>query len=599
MELYKNQISWDRQPAIAINPRIKPDIQPLAEGFAVLNDVANNIQVAAQKAEDDALISDLNLAEQQSKSLIDNAKDASGNYENLRPQIEQIMGSALSKHSAAARNRFLRERPTYIDQVKLDMSDRILSKKRGQLELQTEQDLDMWTKQALIEGTPEARNMVMYKIEDRLGNISSPETIMRLKQKANMVMDKAVVTGLILNGDEKSLKMAEKALTQASTLDAAEIVEYKARIKAQRDENKKNEENIRKTLLSPIVKEETDKYSIIAQDLAIKAENDRLTKSPEWVDDVMQMKQLMDQLGSDGIPLIENIDSGLRENIRRTVYNFDKMRNAAFADASTPILKNVGFTTKQNIGSVADVTTKQLESLITGIKPEVKKNLSVLERTAMSAFDAAELIKSGGYSLFSPREEITELTDINTNGFTAQQAIVTFSDEMRSNVYTDVAENTNAELAIMAAGIFLMGSQQGLFRDTGLSVTQKKINDTLDILLRSLKDGGQYNQTVSEKSGSIISDFGMMLAGRKLTESETEIVNNIDNLTKSAQGQRGTGELNMYFSRPDSVKRADVSKTNVAKTQSTINFMMASTKLAGKTRVAQKYADTMDMLKGK
>lgn len=243
-ELHKNQVAWEAPEPQKVS-LAKPDYSYLQNALDSLSRDSQYIADAERKRLDDAMAADLteqlNLANQD----IDNERSATADFDSLGEKALSRLQGAFGQYDEATRRRFMENNPHYFDNVQLAISDKILKHQRQVIEAGVENDLPLWTSQAIMIGTPQARQDVITKIQERLGNISTEATVDNMIFKANTYMDKATVSNLLVTGTDDSLRQAEAFLKTpevSETLDPIERSNYLSMIKNKREELFKEKE---------------------------------------------------------------------------------------------------------------------------------------------------------------------------------------------------------------------------------------------------------------------------------------------------------------------------------------------------------------------
>ena len=131
-ELHANQIRWEAPEPQKVSFD-KPDYSPLADAFARLGNVADEIGQRQRKMLDNNLEADLKLAEDEANKIIDEAQSATADYGGLSEMALSKLQETFYKYDEATRTRFTREHKTYFDEVQLAISDKILTKTAKQI----------------------------------------------------------------------------------------------------------------------------------------------------------------------------------------------------------------------------------------------------------------------------------------------------------------------------------------------------------------------------------------------------------------------------------------------------------------------------------
>ena len=215
-QLHANQIQWSAPEAQKVS-LAKPDYSYLAGALDNLANAGNAIADSERKRLDDALVNDMNEQLNLANQDIENARSADADFDSLGEKALSRFQATLGMYDEATRRRFLEANPHYLDNTQLAISEKILTRKRDIFEADVENSIPLWTSQAMKIGTPQARQDVIHKIQDRLGNISYETTVENFIFKANQIMDNATIATLINKGTAESLKEAETFIKNPET----------------------------------------------------------------------------------------------------------------------------------------------------------------------------------------------------------------------------------------------------------------------------------------------------------------------------------------------------------------------------------------------
>lgn len=215
-EFHKNQVRWDAPEAQKVT-LAKPDYSYLQGALDNLSRAGDAIADTERQMLDDRLKSDLDEQLTLANQDIEDARSVTADFDSLGEKALSRIQGTLGQYDEATQRRFLNANPHYLDNTQLAIQEKILKRKRDIFETDVENNLPLWTSQAMIAGTKEARQDVIHKIQESLGNISYETTVDNLIFKANQMMDNTNIANLISAGTEESLKAAEAFLRSPET----------------------------------------------------------------------------------------------------------------------------------------------------------------------------------------------------------------------------------------------------------------------------------------------------------------------------------------------------------------------------------------------
>ena len=215
-EFHKNQVRWEAPEPSKVT-LAKPDYSYLTGALNNLANAADAIAETERIRTDDALKADLEEQINLANRDIDDARSVDADFDSLGEKALSRIHATLGSYDESAQRRFLDANPHYLDNTQLAVSEKILKRKRDIFENDVENNLPLWTSQAVLKGTPAARQDVIHKIQERLGNISYETTVNNLIFKANQMMDNASIANLIGKGTDESLAQARAFLSNPET----------------------------------------------------------------------------------------------------------------------------------------------------------------------------------------------------------------------------------------------------------------------------------------------------------------------------------------------------------------------------------------------
>jgi hypothetical protein len=234
-EFHKNQIKWDAPERDRIT-LAKPDLSYLSNALNNLAQDSQYIADAERKRLDDRLAEDMKRQELETNDYIEDARSVTADFDKLGTDALGRFQATLSSYDEATQRRFLEANPHYLDNMQLAISDKILKRKRDIFENDVENNLPLWTSQAAMIGTEKARQDVIHRIQESLGNISYETTVTNMIFKANQMFDKYNVAELLRRGalgDTNALSQAEAFLKnprRSVTIDPYQRVMYQSSI---------------------------------------------------------------------------------------------------------------------------------------------------------------------------------------------------------------------------------------------------------------------------------------------------------------------------------------------------------------------------------
>lgn len=247
-EFHKNQVRWDAPEPQKVT-LAKPDYSYLQGALDNLARAGDAIADTERQMLDDRLKSDLdeqlNLANQD----IEDARSATADFDSLGEKALSRIHGALGQYDEATQRRFLNANPHYLDNTQLAIQEKILKRKRDIFETDVENNLPLWTSQAAMIGTSQARQDVIHKIQESLGNISYETTVDNMIFKANQMFDRYNIARLISSGTPESLAEASRLLKTPEltvTIDPYQRVQFEKDINSTLKELTKQSEAAKK-----------------------------------------------------------------------------------------------------------------------------------------------------------------------------------------------------------------------------------------------------------------------------------------------------------------------------------------------------------------
>lgn len=231
-ELHKNQIQWQapEPQKVAFD---KPNYQPLAEAADYISRLSDDLSQRKQKMLDENLAADLKLAEDEANQIIDDEQSATADYGKLSEMALSKLQGAFYKYDEATRKRFTEGHKTYFDEIQLAVSEKILQKTAKQIKTDVKVNLPLWASEAVVAGTPEARQAGVHKIQSTLKGLASPAEIEEFVYQYNNMIDKSNLNNLITAGTEESYAKARALINDPKhrpSIDPYEASVFNARI---------------------------------------------------------------------------------------------------------------------------------------------------------------------------------------------------------------------------------------------------------------------------------------------------------------------------------------------------------------------------------
>lgn len=258
-EFHKNQVRWEAPEPSKVT-LAKPDYSYLTKALDNLAQGADAIADAERVRIDEAMKQDLNEQLNLANQDIENARSVTADFDSLGVKALSRIQATISSYDPAAQRRFLDANPHYVDNTQLAISEKILKRKRDIFENDVENNLPLWTSQAAMIGTEQARQDVIHKIQESLGNISYETTVSNMIFKANQMFDRYNIARLISIGTPEALAEADRLLhhpEKTVTIDPYQRVQFQRDIKSAYKEL----ETARKSLKDPTAQAIVEAYA--------------------------------------------------------------------------------------------------------------------------------------------------------------------------------------------------------------------------------------------------------------------------------------------------------------------------------------------------
>lgn len=585
-EFHKNQIAWDA-PASGGVKLAKPDYGYLQDAMNSLADKANRVANAEMIRLDDSIKADLDAELESINADLDNMRSATGDFDGMENAAISRLHGVLANYDEATRRRFLNKNPHYLDNVRLATKEKILDRKRDIYETEVENNLPLWTSQAAMIGTPEARQEVIHKIQQSLGNISYESTVSNMIYKANQMFDNYNVQRLIGRGDKESLLAAKEFLRSPET--SVTIDPYtRARLDASIDKEL--------TELAKPKKKEDNPYAIAIEqavaDLALEGRwdevdfiKDQITNSGDSIKtsrgntaNMVNGVPLPLYLSMGGLTSVERfaLRKDLDNKYKSPAAEQDQIEyNMAVSDTLTDYVS--GFDNKTTEASRAVLGLREamnddkFEKLDKTTKEDVERAVKQYTdaKTELMTSDSMPFRRGAFYNYRSESEEklrsmlktqidmiskqggrellfvdgrtapsIAEKFDTRT-GPTLRDAIA----PMRETYYKDIENNTVGEYTLMLWKQLSVMQAAGMLKGTGFEASQDTYTTFFDSMLGDLSLRGTVNTETSEET---VKDFrnvlkGMLGTGATVSQKEQDIIDVLINNASSAQKGMSSG----------------------------------------------------------
>ena len=612
-EFHKNQVKWEAPEPGTVNLK-SPDYSYLANALNSLAQDSQYIADAERQILDDKLKADLdeqlNLANQD----IEDARSATADFDSLGEKALSRIQGTLGQYDTATQRRFLRANPHYLDNTQLAISEKILKRKRDVFETAVENNLPLWTSQAIVAGTKEARNDVIHKIQESLGNISYESTVDNMIFKANQLMDNATIGNLIAKGTEESLKEAERLLRSpetTATIDAykrtgwfGQISDAYSRLEKEKEKNKQEDKTASLILDTYIEYKRTGKTAA-ADDLfklVVNTDEPIVRTSPAgWGLDVngKAVPQFFDlskmsatQRADLGLAMrkYKNLDpyeaykesqyrvavNDALSNLQIAVQNKTSEQGAIISNiiglmSDPDMFNSLAPETQDKLTGEVDKYNKAVAEAITGHKTYVNtapfaaksigvpvEELGALVSHAQSP-EVRNAIRVSDYlqdPLIAWKTRPRTLTDVLASSGNPEMAegqlIVDSTAELVNEFFADTDPNGVGRFGINAIGLLEGFKRAGKLGNTRLNNEADYYGNVLTNWTTALRYKGMLNKQMSDADEQEIrSLFNLIIGDNKLTEEENKIVNEIIRRNKNSQASRTVGSIVRALTTPE------------------------------------------------
>lgn len=590
-ELHKNQIKWEAPEPYKANFD-KPDYSPLADALTRLGGVSEDIARRKAQIDDDSLKADLKFAEAEANKLIEDASSATADYDNLSEMALSKVQAAFDKYDEATRIRFTRENGTYMDELQLAVSDKILKKKASQLENDVELNIPQWTTEALNHGEAGLKWMLNEKIAKTLEGLSSPETISKLQFRAKHFYDTASVNNG-LNGNEASVRKTMSDLRNPKKYDTLNA--YERSVSYTSAKNKlESLEKAKKEGDDPNMKLVSEMYATYAMQQD-SASMDALYKKIVGLDPSPIVIGVTKDKDGNPVPQLLYMDSypasarlalatkltnaydkyngaaEIRQNlydndIRKMLIEYKEAEDNSSSDRATAIINLDNMRHDVNRYSRLDEgTRKEIDALIDNeINARVEAfnvpdfyvdNIMWSGRKGHQDSPAAELVSRirGGQE---PGRQTTSAERAfgsnvavqgRSDGGLLQDMIQTWKGDFDKNMGRD----TIAEYALVSAYALKAFRDAGKLEGTRLAQDDRTYVVSLVRTLDELNRSGEYNQRIRDDDVHKVDILYKNFLGSNPSEDEKKLINDIGRWASTAQSSRDSYQLWSYLSRPE------------------------------------------------
>ena len=612
-EVHKNQIKWDAPEPSKVTLD-KPDYSYLTKALNSLANDSQNIADTQAKMLDDKLAADLNEQLNLANQDIENARSVTADFDSLGEKALSRIQAALGQYDTATQKRFLRANPHYIDNTQLAISEKILKRKRDIFETSVENNLPLWTSQAIVAGTKEARNDVIHTIQESLGNISYESTVDNMIFKANQMMDNATIGNLIAKGTEESLKEAERYLRDpktTSTIDAykrtgwfGQISDAYARLEKEKEKNKPEDKTADLILDAYIELKRTGKTAA-ADDLfrlVVNTDAPIVRTSPAgWGLDA-NGKAIPQYFDLSKMSATQRAGLGLEMRKYRNLDPYEEYKDSEYRVAVNDALSNLQIASKNktseqgaiisNItGLIADtdrfsslepgtqdkLTTaidkykKAIGETITGHKTYVNtapfaaktigvpvEELGALVSHAKSP-EVRNAMRVSDYlqdPLIAWKTRPQTFTDVMTSfggeEIAEGQLIVDSTADTVNEFFKDTEPNGVARFGINAVGLLEGFKRSGKLGNTRLNNDEGYYGIVLTNWVNALKYSGTMNKQMTDADDKDVKSlFKLIVGDTSFTKEEQEIVDEIIRRNKNSQASRTASSIVRALSTPE------------------------------------------------
>ena len=609
-EFHKNQVRWEAPEAQKVT-LAKPDYSYLQGALDNLARAGDAIADTERQMLDDRLKADLdeqlNLANQD----IEDARSVTADFDSLGEKALSRIQGTLGQYDEATQRRFLNANPHYLDNTQLAIQEKILKRKRDIFETDVENNLPLWTSQAMIAGTKEARQDVIHKIQESLGNISYETTVDNLIFKANQMMDNANIANLISAGTEESLKAAEAFLRSPETsvtIDAykrsgwfGQISDAYARLEKEKAKSAK-EDPTASLLLDSYIQLKRTGNSAAADDLyrLVVNTNEPIVKtSPAgWGLDV-NGKAIPQFFDLSKLSATQRADLGLEMNKYKKLDPHEAYKESEYRVAVNDALTNMQIATENKTSDQASIVSS-IEGLMSdpemfAVLPDGTQDKLVETRdkylkagaealrghktfinavpfaarsigvpveelgVMVSHMRAPEVKTAAGISeylqnpvdFFMTRESmVNQIVEGTKKDQPAYQRIVDASNDMVTNFFSDTDPNSVGRFGVNLVTVLESFKRSGKLNNTRLDGSDEHYFDTLSKWMTIMRNTGKMNARMQDTNDADVDLLLSMIVNDDLTADEKAIGADIKRWTKTSQAPRNAGTLTTALSTP-------------------------------------------------
>lgn len=596
-ELHANQIRWEAPEPQKVSFD-KPDYSPLADAFARLGNVADEIGQRQRKMLDNNLEADLKLAEDEANKIIDEAQSATADYGGLSEMALSKLQETFYKYDEATRTRFTREHKTYFDEVQLAISDKILTKTAKQITTNVDVNIPLWASEAVVKGTEQARKDGVSKIQESLQGLVPPEEIEKRVYKYNQYIDLTNLNNLVSAGTEESYAQARALINnpkrrpsidpyQASVFNARIIAGEKeiAKAKAKADDpmsialieayglhstmgqtgaaleiyNKVREGGLvpyyTQDEKGNLTVEYIDTMKLSpSQRLAIITEMKKYNNlNPEFKRDLADYNSSIDEAMVIYAKAADTMDSDqdealqllteyansplfdfMEEGTQKKIAGIINEQVKSRVEASLGEQQQVGVIKTKTVGNPVNEMTRMLKQQKWTIAPES----GLMSWVTRSPSETLE-------NKYSPyRDNITN-------------ALLGAAKIWRERFAKDMKQNTVSEYGLLHKTLLYGYRDAGLLEDTRFALSNQSIEKAFSKWSFGLKRNMMYNEKISDKNEKTVEDFYEILIGsdigekKELTPREKYVIDEMSRIVRTGQANRDFSGLRQSLKTPE------------------------------------------------
>lgn len=598
-ELHKNQIQWQAPEPVKV-AFDKPDYTPLADAFNRLSNVADDLAQRKMKLLDDNLAADLKLAEDEANQIIEDEQSATADYGKLSEMVLSKVQGAFYKYDEATRQRFTQKNKNYFDEIQLAVSEKILQKTAKQIKTDVKVNLPLWASEAVVAGTPEARQAGVHKIQSTLKGLASPAEIEEFVYQYNNMIDKSNLNNLITAGTEESYAKARALINDPKhrpSIDPYEASVFNARIIAgEKDLAKakaKADDPVSLALIqtygihsttgatgaalelyrkvqsgglvpyytadkngNPVVEYINTMNLTPAQRLGIITEMKKYNNlNPEFKRDMADYSSSVDEAMVIYAKAVDTMDSDQDEGLQLLI-EYENSPLFDFLEDGTQ-KKIAGMINEQMKSRVEASLGEAQETGVLGIASKAVGN-PVTELSRMLIQNKWRPAPEGGITSWlmrSPANHIEDKYSPYANNIT--NALIGSANIWKDRFAKDMERNTISEYGLYHKVLLAAYRDAGMLDGTRFAVSNKSIEQAFSRWSFGLKRDMAYNDKISDKNEKRVEDFYQLLVsgavGEKseLNPREKYIINEMSKIVRTGQANRDFSGLRQYMSTPD------------------------------------------------